>query len=233
MIYVITGTSSGIGKAIAEFYLEKGSFVIGISRRNTIEHPHYFHISCDFSKLEELQALTLPKELIQANAPICLINNAGVIGQIGRVENQSLQNYTEVALVNTVAVQYLCTYVIQHFGYKQINTIISISSGAGQYPISSWAAYCASKASINLFMETLHKEIQELGENTHVFSLSPGVVDTEMQEKIRSSNASDFSRHSEFVELKESQKLRSPKEVASLLDEFLTTIPHEGIIFRL
>lgn len=54
--YFITGSSSGIGKAICEQLLKRpDARIVGIARRKTIDHPHYCHVSLDLSKAEEIK----------------------------------------------------------------------------------------------------------------------------------------------------------------------------------
>jgi len=235
MVYIITGTSSGIGKGLAEYFLNQGEKVIGISRTNTIEHPNFKHITCDFSKSTDLHKLSFNEHIKEEDFPIRLINNAGIIGDIRRSHELTLTHYQDMAMINIVAPQFLCSLLLSTFGYENVELIINISSGAGQRPVPSWGGYCASKAAINLFTQTLHEEIQELGQNTKVFAVAPGVVDTKMQGVIRRSKPEDFSQSKDFIELKENNQLRSSKEVAELLDAFIHNLPDEnqGVIHRL
>lgn len=234
MIYIITGTSQGIGRALATRFLEQGNRVIGISRRNEIEHPDFSFIKCDFTEKQQLYELDLSGFLPEDNQQIILINNAGVIGEIKRTNQLTLTHYTDVAMVNIVAAQFLCSYVLQTFGVEQVKTIINISSGAATRPIPAWGAYCASKAAINLFSETLQEELKEMNSDTKVYAIAPGVVDTNMQVAIRNSDHRDFSAKQNFVDLKENDELRSPEEVANLLDEFLQNDQSDfGVVQRI
>lgn len=235
MIYIITGTSRGIGKALANFYLDQGEKVIGISRRNEIKHPNFTFIKCDFTEKQQLYDLDLSRFTDESeHYPVRLINNAGILGEIKRSHELTLTHYTDVAMVNIVATQFLCSYTLQTFGFDNVDTIINIGSGAGERPVPSWAAYCASKAAVNLFSETLAEEIKELGKTTKVYSVAPGVVDTDMQYSIRESDQRDFSGKQNFVDLKDNDELRTPEEVASLLDEFLQEDHSElGVIHRI
>lgn len=235
MIYIITGTSFGIGKSLANYYLEKGDKVIGISRSKSIVHQNFIHVNCDLSDKSQMHDLALLKHTSKEDYPIRLINNAGSLGDIKRTHELTLTHYVDMAMVNIVAPQFLCSYVLQTFGFNNVDTIINITSGAGERPVSSWAAYCASKAAINLFAMSLFEEIKELGKSTRVFNISPGVVDTRMQEAIRNTKPKNFSRHLEFADLKDNDELRSPDEVAILIDEFLDKDhpEEEGIIHRI
>lgn len=235
MIYIITGTSYGIGKALAKYYLEKGDKVIGISRSKSIVHKNFKHVHLDLSDKQQLHDLALLKYTSKEDYPIRLINNAGSIGDIKRTHELTLTHYVDVSMVNIVAPQFLCSYVLQTFGFDNVDTILNISSGAGERPVPSWGAYCASKAAINLFAMSLHEEIIELGKSTKIFNISPGVVDTKMQEVIRRTKSRNFSRQAEFIALKENNELRTPEEVAELVDEFLEKDhpEEEGIIHRI
>ncbi|MGL5890987.1 MAG: SDR family NAD(P)-dependent oxidoreductase, partial [Bacteroidia bacterium] len=93
--------------------------------------------------------------------------------------------------------------------------ILNVSSGAGKYPVDGWAAYCASKAGLDLFTRTVHEELL-ISKHSHIriFSVAPGIVDTAMQVQIRSSNTSDFSRLHEFRNWHSSGELLSAQDAA-------------------
>ncbi len=234
MINIITGTSRGIGKALANYYLNKGQKVVGISRNNEINHSNFTFVKCDFTEKQQLYDLDLSQFVDPENYPVRLFNNAGILGEIKRTHELTLTHYTDVSMVNIVATQFLCSYTLQTFGSDNVDTIVNISSGAGGRPVPSWAAYCASKAAVNLFTETMAEELKELGKNTKVYSIAPGVVDTDMQHSIRNSDQRDFSNKQNFVDLKENDELRTPEEVASLLDEFLQEDhTDQGVLHRI
>jgi benzil reductase ((S)-benzoin forming) len=230
---IITGTSSGIGKALANFYLEKGEKVVGISRRSTIKHENYRHIECDLSDIDAVKSIDLSRIIKAQLEPTTLINNAGTIGVIGRTWDLDTDHFLKVGNLNIVAVQSLCAHVIKLAGFEQVEAIVNISSGAGRRPIASWSAYCASKAAVDLFSETLLAELKEVGASTRVYSVAPGVVDTGMQEVIRSSNPEDFSIHQNFVDLKEQDGLRKPEEVATLIYALLNKETQQEVVCRL
>src|SRR5689334_15109307 len=103
--YFITGTSSGLGKAIAEGILQDNhSMVIGIARRNTISHHNYTHIALDLSNtgavIEKLPSIF---NVISDATKISLINNAGILGQVGYVGNIEGKNINDVFKVNVIA----------------------------------------------------------------------------------------------------------------------------------
>jgi len=215
MIAYITGTSSGIGKAIALKLLKKGHQVIGLSRNCTITELNYSHVTIDLSDVEAVASF----EFVANNTDdIILINNAGVIGPIKPVGHHVEQEIIQVNTVNVIAPQILINKFINRFIHSNQNyQIVNVSSGAGKNPIDAWSTYCASKAAIDLFSETIAQELTSRNHrNWHVFSIAPGVVDTKMQGEIRDSNPSHFLSHQKFVDLNKNNELANPDFTADL-----------------
>jgi benzil reductase ((S)-benzoin forming) len=215
----ITGVSKGLGKALAEFYLNEGHSVFGIGRSHAISHPNFQFIEKDLANLSALEIH------FQAIDDILLINNAGVIGNIKRLSDQEILDCKEVMTVNTIAPMILTANLLQQLPIHQKITILNISSGAATRSISGWASYCASKAALDRFSETIYLEEKEKGRNIRIFSLAPGVIDTDMQITIRSSDSQDFSSLETFRNLKFNNELIKPEETAKNLAEFIKNYP--------
>ncbi len=221
MIAYITGTSSGIGKALAETLLKHNHQVIGLSRKQSIKHANYTHIAIDLSDLKQVKAFEFSAN-VKDN--IILVNNAGTIGPILPVGRLVADEIIKLNNLNITAPQILCNQFIQKYqaNIKQSYQIINISSGAGKRPIDAWANYCASKAAIDLFTQTIEIELKERGKNNwRVFSIAPGVVDTPMQAFIRNANPKAFLNLQRFIDLKESNSLVSAGDVAIKLMEII------------
>lgn len=213
----VTGVSKGLGKAIAELYLSKGFHVTGIGRSHQIDHPAFYFIRCDLSDIDQVKKI----DFGFVDEETIFINNAGIIGVIGRLSDLKDPDPSSLLAVNTVAPMILSSKIARSVAKDKLLTVVNISSGAGKRPIPSWAAYCSSKAALDLFSQTFLLEEKERGRAIRVFSISPGVVDTAMQEVIRSSNKEDFSSLERFLQLKENKELRSPDEVSRLIYDLL------------
>lgn len=223
--YIITGASKGIGKALAEELLkDENNRVIGVSRTSSVKHQNYRHQPMDFSDIQavehNLQKVFTP---IHDADKLVLINNAGVIGDIGYV-GEGIQNerFEFVFDVNVIVPAMLMNTFLQV--YQQLDcpkVVVNVSSGAGQYPIDGWATYCASKAAIDMLSMTVQREQELRGNPVKVFALSPGIVDTGMQEQIRQSVQEKFSSVERFREYKASGELASPEEVGRKMASFL------------
>lgn len=206
-IIYITGVSKGLGKEMAMPFLDKGHRVVGIGRSHDISHDKFEFISCDLADLDQVKSIAFDH-----HSPAVLINNAGLIGPLNRFLDASVSSSLDVIMVNTLAVMQLTHAFLANTEQKR--TVVTISSGAATRSIPGWAAYCASKAAVDRFMETVQLECEEKGWPHRLFSASPGVIDTPMQEAIRSANPTEFSSLPTFIGLNENNELQSPQEIA-------------------
>lgn len=227
---VITGVSSGIGKALALDYLEKGEIVLGIGRTNVIKHKNYSFQQCDLSQSSELKKIQFDFSKCET---ITLINNAGALGRIERLSEQIDSDVEEVITLNTIAPMLLTQKILKDFPINKQFILINISSGAGKRAIPSWASYCASKAALDMFSQTVLEEELERKRNIKVYAVSPGVVDTGMQEKIRSSSLPTFSSVQTFINLKEENNLTSVEEVVAKIQLMLQLPYNYQVLYSL
>ena len=108
------------------------------------------------------------------------------------------------------------TIILNKF-LKQVNktsktqhTVINISSGAAFRAIESWSTYCASKSALKMLNSCVNEEFSDVKS----FSISPGIVDTDMQLKIRSANKETFSLVENFKDYHRNGDLETPDNVA-------------------
>jgi benzil reductase ((S)-benzoin forming) len=167
------------------------------------------------------------------SASVLFINNAGIIGSIERISEQTSSDIQSVLNANTLAPMLLCQKIVKAFTPSEGLTIVNISSGAGKRAIPSWASYCASKAALDIFSEAIYLEEKERGRNVKIYALSPGVIDTEMQKKIRSTNTNGFSSSDAFKELKTSGKLAQPEPIAQKIIQLLAEEYSGEVIYSL
>jgi benzil reductase ((S)-benzoin forming) len=212
-----------LGLALAKALLARNEHVIGIGRSTSLEHPNFRFISCDLSRLEDIQLLGFPV----LEGPVTLINNAGILGEIGRISQLESPDFDTVLTVNTLAPYYLTRALYSRLSEPENFTLVNISSGAAKRSIPSWAAYCASKAALDRWTENFYLEELELGRALKVYAVAPGVIDTDMQAEIRNVDETVFSAHQNFVALKANDQLYSPEYAAELLLKLLEN-EHEG-----
>ncbi|MBT9395207.1 SDR family NAD(P)-dependent oxidoreductase [Hymenobacter sp. NST-14] len=216
--YIITGSSRGLGQALTEHALRQAdTTVIGVSRHATIRHERYHHQPLDLSDMLAVQN-NLHKVFppLPAAASITLINNAGVLGDIGYLGEQPNEHFEFVLDINLIAPAMLMnTFLSTYQGLNIPRTILNITSGAAQRPVDGWAAYSASKAALDALSRTAQKEQDLRGSGVCIRSLAPGVVNTAMQEQIRNVPEQKFSEAARFNELHEAGQLSEPAAVAA------------------
>ena len=155
MKILITGTSQGIGKAIAEKFLSEGHDVIGIDRNpSTIENNSYEHYICDVRNYEGLP---------QVQDVDILINNAGV-------QNEDDINVNLKALI----------HITEKYGVQQnIKSILNIGS-ASAHTGSEFPEYCASKGGVVAYTKNVALRVAQFGATCN--SLDPGGVFTPLND---------------------------------------------------
>jgi benzil reductase ((S)-benzoin forming) len=222
----ITGVSSGIGEALANQYLKAGHSVTGIGRGHSIHHPNFSFQSLDLMDVKAVQSF----QFDVSQDSLVLINNAGQIGAIQRISEQTESDIEAVMTVNTIAPMLLCQQFLKQVPLTKKQTIVNISSGAANRAIPAWASYCSSKIALDRFSETIDLEEKERGRNLRVFSIAPGVIDTPMQEKIRAASATDFSSHANFVQLKKANDLTTAEQTATKICLLIENASNDCVI---
>lgn len=232
--FFVTGSSKGIGRAITELLLQQPDVeVTGISRTNTIISKRFTHFPLDLEDVIKLPGIV---DGIFADhsdfEKVVLINNAGYLGDIQYLGDIEHQEFIKVMNVNVTAPAILMNSFIRSFknalGKK---VIVNIGSGAGRHPYDGWAAYCSSKAAIDMLSEVGDMENNLRKNGFRIVSLAPGPVDTDMQEVVRSTVIEDFSQIPKFIALKESGQLPDAGETAEKILSFITRIDqYEGSI---
>lgn len=224
-LYIVTGSSKGIGKALVDQLLKgPNNQVIGVARsQEQLSHPRFKGLSVDLSNFQEVLGIIdqlFPAEDFQKAV---LVNNAGWIGEIEHLGKMSPESIYKIFVLNTIVPTLLMNAFIKKYGDQKAmdRLIINISSGAAKKAIDGWACYSSSKAAINMLSEAaaLEAELDKTG--IRIFSVAPGVVDTDMQSDIRSADKKAFSLLDKFVGLKENQQLSTPEYAASKLIELM------------
>lgn len=232
---IVTGTSQGLGEAIAAQLLEENTTIISISRRENKELTklaQQYNSNCVFHSLDLQDVHNLEtnfNEIISSIqkdtvSSIHLINNAGTLAPMKPIEKAESELLITNVQINLLAPMILTSTFMKHTkDWKVDKRVINISSGAGKNPYFGWGAYCTTKAGVNMFTQCVATEEAEKEYPVKIVSFAPGVVDTSMQAQIRETNKEDFINLDRFIALKEEGKLLSPEYVAKAIRNLLET----------
>lgn len=184
-VTIVTGASRGIGRAIALLFAKNKSKVV-LSARNKKELEELsaeikkgggeaFVVAADMTKEADIKSLV--EQTIKHYGTIDLvINNAG-LGIWAPVAEMKTEDFDTVFDVNVRGIFLMCREVIPHLTKKGGGQIINIASVAAKSANANLAAYCASKAALVMFSESLALEVRN--QNIKVTCVSPGSVASE------------------------------------------------------
>ena len=175
-VALVTGGSKGIGAAIAQALAASGASVAATSRSGGgPTASNLIQIKADVRRPEDAERAV--QETVKAFGGLdILVNNAGV-GAFVNVADMSIEQWQQVIDTNLSGVFYYCHAAIPELRKRGGGWIINISSLAGKNAFPQGAAYCASKAGLNHFSESLMQEVRYDG--IRVSYIMPGSVATE------------------------------------------------------
>ncbi|MDQ0253989.1 benzil reductase ((S)-benzoin forming) [Evansella vedderi] len=230
---IITGASKGLGEAVVKELLQPNFHLICVSRRagefpneQELNGAKLDFIPYDLSNIDKIDELTetiFSKVDKEGATSIHFINNAGVLTPMKPLDRCEPGEIVMNLNVNLVAPMLLTSLFIKNTKDLPLDKrVINISSGAGKHPIYGWSCYGASKAGINLMSQTGALEQEEVQNPVKIVSFAPGIIDTQMQQQIRSSKKEDFAQVDRFIDYKNEGQLLQPETVARVVGELLT-----------
>ncbi len=177
---IVTGSSSGIGEAIARMLLEAGYTVIGLSRRRgRIEHDAFSHIPCDLADPARIEAVR--NELLAADHLALLVNAAG-FGRFEPHEELSPPIITQMIAINLTAPILLANLLLRPLKHNR-GLIVNITSIEATRHAKFSALYTATKTGLHAFGHSLFEEARSAG--VGVLTINPDMTDTPFFDELR------------------------------------------------
>lgn len=191
-IIIITGTRKGIGRYLAEQYLQEGDIVYGCSRRICdIEHPNYHHTRLDVS--DEAEVVSFVRNVYKNHKHIdVLINNAGY-ASMNHFLLTPYDTAKKVFNTNFFGTFLMCREVAKYMVKNKSGRIVNYSTVAVALNLHGELVYSASKAAIEQLTRVLADEIGESG--ITVNAVGPTPIDTDLIKNVPENKLQDLLSH--------------------------------------
>jgi len=239
---LITGSSQGLGKVIAEQFLREGANVALCARtekdllatRDALakKFPAQRIIAkrSDVSDESDVNAL-VAFALREFGTLQVMVLNAGIYGPMGPTESVPLEEWRRAIDINLFGVLLPCRALIPHFKKAARGKIIILSGGGATNPLPNISAYAASKAAVVRLMETLAEELQP--HHIDVNAIAPGALATRLVDEILAAGpekvgAAFYEKNKQWKE-----KGATPLELGAALAVYLASPQSDGITGKL
>jgi NAD(P)-dependent dehydrogenase (short-subunit alcohol dehydrogenase family) len=240
---VVTGANQGFGKAVARAFVLAGANVFLCARDESklaealtelkgICKPgqRVEAMRADVSKREDVDRL-ISSALASFSQIHILVNNAGVYGPKGAIEDVDWDEWAQAIEVNLFGSILITRALLPHFKKNRYGKIIQLSGGGATAPLPFLSAYAASKAGIVRFMETLAEEVKADG--IDVNSIAPGALNTRLLDEVLEAGPEKVGKAFYERSLKQKAEGGSPPERGAELAVFLASAQSDGITNKL
>ena len=221
-VALVTGASSGIGRATAIKFVEAGAKVIGVGRNekelSALRDEAQAKSGSLKTLLADIRETTQVDKLVTDAAEIfggidVLVNAAGIIGN-GTIETTTLDEWDKMLNINLRAVFYLMQKCLPHLE-KTKGNIVNVSSVTGVRAFPGVLAYCVSKAGVDQLTRCAALELAPRG--IRVNAVNPGVVVTNLHKR----SGMEDEKYQAFLEHSKTThplgRVGEPEDVAELI----------------
>ncbi len=240
---VITGANQGLGEVIAKAFIEAGAnlFLCARDEEKLLKVQDQLRVLCrpnqkveamrvDVSRQEDVDRITA-RALGMFPQVHILINNAGVYGPKGRIEDVDWDEWSEAIKINLFGSILMARALLPHFRKNKYGKIIQLSGGGATAPLPFISAYAASKAAIVRFAETLAEEVKD--EGIDVNSIAPGALNTRLLDEVLEAGPEKVGKAFYDRSWKQKQEGGAPLERGADLAVFLASAASDGITGKL
>jgi len=240
---IITGANQGLGLAIARAYLEHGANILVCARDERKLQSAFDElktlcrsgqqvekIRADVSAQSDVEKL-IEFALEKFSIVHILVNNAGIYGPKGRIEDVDWDEWERAIHINLLGSILVARSLLSHFRKRHYGKIIQLSGGGATNPLPFISAYAASKAGIVRFMETLAEETRE--DHIDINSIAPGALNTRLLDEVLDAGPEKVGRVFYERAIKQKEAGGTPLEKSADLAVFLASAASDGITGKL
>lgn len=239
---IVTGASQGLGLEIARAFVREGANVLICARENApLEAaadelrqiaPNQTVVARPLDVSREAEVTRMASEAIERFGRVqILVNNAGIYGPMGRVEENDFALWMRAVEINLYGSVLLCRALLPHFRAQKYGKIIQLSGGGATNPLPGISAYAASKAAVVRFAETLAEETR--GDRIDVNSIAPGALNTRLLDEVLEAGPDRVGAQFYQRAVKQKSEGGAPLERGADLAVFLASAASDGITGKL
>ena len=240
---IVTGSSQGLGLAIARAFVDSGASVCLCAReRQPLESAREELVRRGGSaqRVLALQAdVSRPDDAARVVAEACrafgvvhvLVNNAGIYGPMGPTESVAWDDWVRAIEINLFGSVLMCRATLPHFKEHRYGKIIQLSGGGATNPLPGIGAYAVSKAAVVRFVETLALEVRTFG--IDVNAVAPGALNTRLLDQVIDAGPALVGDDFHARARKQKETGGTPVETGADLSVYLASAASDGVSGRL
>ena len=240
---IITGGTDGFGLEISKNFVNQGANIIICSRnkkrvdktknfllREAAENQKIISMQLDISIEKDVKKL-ISTALNNFKSIDVIINNAGVYGPIGRIEDTNWNTWVKAININLLGSILVIKNCISLLKKQNNGKIIQISGGGATNPMPNFSSYAVSKIGIVRFIETVSEETKNY--NIDINAISPGALNTKMLDELLESGPEKVGKDFYKRSIKQKKEGGAGFESGIALVNFLASSKSNGITGKL
>jgi NAD(P)-dependent dehydrogenase (short-subunit alcohol dehydrogenase family) len=241
---VITGANQGLGRSIAEHFVRAGASVLLTARGEELLKQTAAELAplatqpgqqiltrvADVSNESHCNA-TASQAFVELDNPCVLVNNAGVYGPFGLIEDNDWAEWVKAIEINLFGTILMCRAFLPHMRAANYGKIVNLSGGGATAPLPRISSYAASKAAVVRFTETLAEETR--GAGIDVNAIAPGALNTRLMDDLLAAGPEKVGAAFHEKMVKQAKQGGTPLDKGAELSVFLASAASDGITGRL